>query len=366
MIRRVISVAWRYVPGTAIFALLVWSTGPMRRWGLAFDPTFLIILTMIGTAWYLGRGPGLLLALLFEGTLDYFAAVPISSARQAVVVFNRILLFTSIVFFASARRAAEQKLRQQQEALEATLTRERDAREEAERATRLKDEFLANVSHELRTPLNALLGWAAILRTHDVDRETTRKAAEVIERNARAQAQIVEDLLDMSSISTGALRVAKEPLDVAPVVEGAIESLRLAAAAKQIQIAFSTSGNALIVGDAGRIQQIAWNLIGNAIKFSRPGGSVQVALRCDGGWAELIVRDNGIGIAPEFLPRVFDRFRQADGSLTREQGGLGLGLAIVRQLSELQGGTVSAASDGPGKGSTFTVRLPLAPDLVAT
>jgi signal transduction histidine kinase len=278
--------------------LLVWSTGPMRRWGLP-DPTFLIILTMIGTAWYLGRGPGLVVALLFEGAMDHFGTAP----KSAIVIFNRILLFTSVVLFASARRAAEGRLRRQQAALQLTLERERVAREEAEEANRLKDEFLANVSHELRTPLNALLGWASILRTREVDPATTRRAAEVIERNARAQAQIVEDVLDMSRIATGALKVAQDPLMMASVVEDAVDSLRLAAAAKQTQLSVSASPDIIVRGDAGRIRQIAWNLVGNAIKFSPAGGSIEVELRSDVDCAELTVRDTGIGIAPEFLPR---------------------------------------------------------------
>ncbi|HEX8160970.1 MAG TPA: ATP-binding protein [Pyrinomonadaceae bacterium] len=233
---------------------------------------------------------------------------------------------------------------------------------EAREVNRLKDEFLATLSHELRTPLTAILGWSGLLRTVRLDAETTANALQTIERNARSQKQLIDDLLDASRIITGKLRLEMKPTPLAPVVTAAVESMRPAAAAKSIALRLALDGGALVVaGDAERLQQIVWNLLSNAVKFTPREGRVEVALARDGSDAVISVSDTGVGIAPDFLPLVFDRFRQADASTTRAYGGLGLGLSIMRHLVGLHGGRVSAESGGEGHGATFRVRLPLAP-----
>ncbi len=240
------------------------------------------------------------------------------------------------------------------------LASEQAARADAEMANRAKDEFLATVSHELRTPLNAILGWARMLRMGRLDEEMQTRALETIERNARLQAQIVEDILDVSQIVTGKLRLALRPIELAPAIEAAIESLRSAADAKAIKITLTLEADSAIVcGDADRLQQVVWNLLANAIKFTPAGGSVAIKLERDDRCARIIVSDTGQGIHREFLPFVFDRFRQADSTSTRAHGGLGLGLAIVRHIVEMHGGTVNANSLGEGSGAVFTVALPL-------
>ena len=242
----------------------------------------------------------------------------------------------------------------------ALLLRERAARREAEDANRLKDEFLATLSHELRTPLTAMLGWTKMLRMMDLDEATAAHALETIERNAQAQAQLVEDLLDVSRIITGKLRLEVSPTELVPVVQAAMDAVRPAAAAKSIELRTALDPAAgPVSGDPARLQQVAWNLISNAVKFTARGGRVEVRLERADSHVEFTVSDTGQGIAPEFLPYVFDRFRQADGSTTRMHGGLGLGLAIVRHLVELHGGTVRAESAGAGHGATFKVQLPL-------
>jgi PAS domain S-box-containing protein len=229
---------------------------------------------------------------------------------------------------------------------------------EAQEASRLKDEFLATVSHELRTPLTAILGWTHLLRSGRP--EHTARAIETIERNARAQVHIVEDVLDVSRIITGKLRLELEPVRLEPIVQAALDALRSAADAKQLQLSFhSLPGAGETLGDAGRLQQVAWNLLANAIKFTPAGGRVEVSLEQDESTVRLQVSDTGIGIRPEHLPRIFERFWQVDSSSTRAYGGLGLGLALVRHLVELHGGQVMVHSDGPGKGATFKVVLPL-------
>lgn len=240
------------------------------------------------------------------------------------------------------------------------LRREQSARKEAETANRLKDEFLATVSHELRTPLNAILGWVQLLRGGDLDEATAARALETIERNAKAQTQIIEDILDVSRIVSGKLRLEMLPVHLPAAINGAIDAVRLAAEAKQISMEVDDgAGTPPIMGDAQRLQQIVWNLLCNAIKFTPEGGHVRVEVINHRRNAEIRVVDDGKGIPGEFLPYVFDRFRQADGSNTRPHGGLGLGLAIVRHLVELHGGSVSAHSNGYGTGATFVVNLPL-------
>lgn len=243
---------------------------------------------------------------------------------------------------------------------EQLLAREQAAREEAEAANRIKDEFLAVLSHELRSPLNPILGWTKLLRTRQFDAEKTDRALETIERNAKLQAQLVEDLLDVSRILQGKLSLNVSPVRLASVIEAAIETVRLAATAKSIEILTIFAPSVISVsGDANRLQQVVWNLVSNAVKFTPAGGRVEVRLERVDNRAEIKVIDNGKGINPDFLPYVFDYFRQADSSTTRKFGGLGLGLAIVRQVVEMHGGTVRAESPGEGLGATFTVRLPL-------
>ncbi len=237
-----------------------------------------------------------------------------------------------------------------------------EARREAEETSRLKDEFLATLSHELRTPLTAILGWSHMLRTGQVGGAEARGVHETIERNARAQAQLVDDLLDVSRIITGKLRLDVRTVDPASFIDAAVESVRPAAEGKGLRLGKSVEAGAVSVsGDPVRLQQVVWNLLTNAIKFTPPGGSIEIRLARAGANVEISVSDTGAGIDPEFLPHVFERFRQADGRITRRHGGLGLGLSIVRHLIEQHGGTVGAESEGEGRGSTFTVSLPSAP-----
>jgi PAS domain S-box-containing protein len=251
--------------------------------------------------------------------------------------------------------------RKQAEAEREKLLKEaQTAYKQAEIANRMKDEFLATVSHELRTPLNAILGWTQMLKNGIVGYEQLPKAIDTIERNSRSQAQLVEDLLDVTRIVSGKLRINIKPVELTSIVETAIDTVRPAAEARDIEIEKHFDEHpALVSGDAERLQQIVWNLLSNAIKFTPKGGRVSVSLERADQTAQITVTDTGKGIEPEFLPYVFDRFRQADGSSTRKHGGLGLGLAIVKHLVELHGGTISATSEGVGKGAAFAVRLPL-------
>jgi signal transduction histidine kinase/CheY-like chemotaxis protein len=239
-----------------------------------------------------------------------------------------------------------------------------DARSAAEKANRAKDEFLATLSHELRTPLTPILGWTVMLRSGTLDPTSIHRGLEVIERNVRAQTQLIGDLLDVSRIITGKLRLEVTPIAIVPVIEAGVEAVRPSAEAKEIKLGVELPSELpTITGDPDRLQQVVWNLVSNAVKFTPQGGRIDVRLRPEGSCLNLSVTDNGKGIEPEFLPHVFERFRQADSTSTRAHGGLGLGLAIVRHLVELHGGTVYAESAGIGQGSTFTVRLPLAAPL---
>jgi signal transduction histidine kinase len=237
------------------------------------------------------------------------------------------------------------------------LRREQAARLEAERANRLKDEFLATLSHELRTPLNAIMGWAHVLSQSSHDRDTVQRAASVIRQNAGSQSQLIDDILDVSRIVGGRLVLDTTLVELHTVIDDAVDSLMPAATAKSIQVFRQLDPAIKVIGDRDRLQQVVWNLVSNALKFTPKGGRVEVGLRDEGGDAQIEVIDTGIGISAEFLPFVFDRFRQADSSMSRRHSGLGLGMAIVRHLVELHGGTVSVSSAGENQGTTFRLTL---------
>jgi PAS domain S-box-containing protein len=243
---------------------------------------------------------------------------------------------------------------------EQLLSSERAARSEAERANRLKDDFLATLSHELRTPLNAIVGWSQVLRTPSATREDLAEGLESIERNARVQAQLIDDLLDVARITSGKLRLDVQSIDPAAVVDAALQAVAPAARAKGIELHTALDPHAgRVSADASRLQQVVWNLVNNAVKFTPRGGRIDVRLARADQHIEIAVADNGQGIPPDLLPHLFERFRQGDARTTRSHGGLGLGLAIVKQLVEMHGGTVGAASEGEGHGATFVVRIPL-------
>lgn len=243
---------------------------------------------------------------------------------------------------------------------ESLLLLEQTARAEAEAATLAKDEFLAVISHELRSPLNAILGWTRILRSKNPDESTISQALETIERSGRVQQKLIDDLLDVSRIISGKLRLDAQPIDLHPIIEAASEVMQLAAEAKNIELQMTLEpGAGYITGDADRMQQVIWNLLSNAIKFTPPNGQVRISLERNGPYVQIEVADTGKGINPDFLPFIFERYRQSDTSNTRRHGGLGLGLSLVRHLVELHGGRVTAKSAGEGKGATFCIRLPV-------
>lgn len=272
---------------------------------------------------------------------------------------GRIIGTLTIIEDVTERVAREAELQAQIEERSRLLSSEKLARNEAERANRLKDDFLATISHELRNPLNAILGWAHMMRLGKLTPANTERAVETIYRNAKSQAQLVADLLDVSRIISGKLRLDVRTVDLINIVNAAIDSIRPAVDAKgiRLQIMLDPAGGP-ISGDADRLQQIVWNLLTNAVKFTPKGGKIQVKVQRIDSHVEVVVSDSGIGISKEFLPHVFDRFRQADASITRVHGGLGLGLSIVHQLVDLHGGSVSVESEGEGKGATFTIMLP--------
>lgn len=309
--------------------------------------------------------------VLSQALHGYLIAMPVVSAehgyaqmQQAVRISplshgGEIIGTLTIIEDVTERVAREAELQAQVEARSQLLSSEKLARNEAERANRLKDEFLATISHELRNPLNAILGWAHMLRLGKLTPSNVERAVETIYRNAKSQAQLVSDLLDVSRIISGKLRLDVRQVDLISIVNAAIDSIRPAAEAKSIRLQMMLDPSAgPISGDADRLQQIVWNLLTNAVKFTPKGGKIQVKVQRVDSHAEIVVSDSGVGISKEFLPYVFDRFRQADASTTRTQGGLGLGLSIVHQLVDLHGGSVSVHSEGEGKGATFTISLP--------
>jgi len=272
---------------------------------------------------------------------------------------GRVIGTLTIIEDVTERVAREAALEAQVEERSRLLTSENLARREAERANRLKDEFLATISHELRNPLNAILGWAHMMRLGKLNDANMERAVETIYRNAKSQSQLVADLLDVSRIISGKLRLDMRTVDLISIVNAAIDSIRPAADAKGILLQTMLDPTAgPISGDADRLQQVVWNLLTNAVKFTPKGGRIQVKVQRIDSHVEIVVSDSGVGISKEFLPYVFDRFRQADASTTRIHGGLGLGLSIVRQLVDLHGGSVSADSEGEDKGAIFTITLP--------
>ncbi len=280
--------------------------------------------------------------------------IPIDESGAPITDHGGIVIGAVLVFRDITERERSEVER------ERLLASAQSAQLEAEQANRLKDEFLATASHELRTPLNAVVGWSRMLRGGKLDQETSARALEAIERNAHLQTKLIEDLLDISRIITGKLNLDRRPIEMAYVVNDAVNTVRPAAEAKNITIETSFDLEAgPVLGDANRLQQVVWNLLSNAAKFTPKNGHVDVALRKVDSQIEISVRDSGEGINPDFLPYVFERFRQADGTTTRKHGGLGLGLAIVRHLVELHGGTVKAHSDGLGRGALFSLRLPI-------
>ena len=289
--------------------------------------------------------------------------IPAESYAELVHHDDRLRAIIRLQQKAKTLQAEIRQREEAQEELRISLLREQRARAEAETANRMKDEFLATVSHELRTPPNAIMGWSHMLRSGRLDQKTMARAFETIDRNAKAQAQLIEDILDVSRVITGRLALNMGPVDVSSVINAAIDSMQLAADSKGIQLEVTLDPSVRhTTGDSGRLQQVVWNLLANAIKFTPAGGKVEIRVERVDAALQISVSDSGQGISPEFLPFIFDRFRQADSSSTRSQGGLGLGLAIVRHLVELHGGSVQADSEGLGKGSTFTIRLPLAID----
>ena len=281
------------------------------------------------------------------------------AARQALVG-GLLLSFMLFLITRAQVRAWETAARHEAE-LRASADALRESESQAQAANRAKDEFLATLSHELRTPLNVVLGWVSMLRQGAMSEQRRSEALEMIERNARQQADLIEDLLDVSRIVTGKLRVQLRPIAPAPIIAAVVESLRPNAEKNGVTlVAPPALEGAMIRGDADRLHQIAWNVVANAIKFTPAGGRVAVDLKRDETDVTLTVSDTGIGITPDFLPHVFERFRQADSSTTRAHGGVGLGLAIVRHLVELHGGTIDARSSGPNRGATFVLRFPLA------
>jgi signal transduction histidine kinase len=270
----------------------------------------------------------------------------------------------SLVIDVTKRKETEIALKESERRREEMLATERAAREEAERVIRMKDEFLATLSHELRTPLNAILGWAEILNRDPLELDDARQGLQAIERNTRAQAQMIEDLLDMSRISSGKVRLNVQRLLLTEIVSQAVQSVLPSAEVKGVRLTTVLDPQAgPVAGDAGRLQQVIWNLLTNAIKFTPKGGRIHVLLERVNSHIELSVTDTGEGIEPGFLPHVFERFRQADASTTRRYRGLGLGLSIVKHLVELHGGSVRVKSPGKGKGSTFIMTLPLVPTI---
>ena len=346
----------RYGVALTSFALAYGLTRLL--WPIKEEGVFILFLgAVMVSAWHGGVGPGALTAALSAVAANFTFLDPIYSL--AVVDLGtalRILEFLIVSALVIALNSARLRAQRHAEAAHA----------EADRANRAKDDFLAMVSHDLRAPLSAILGWTQIMRSSDFGREACERGATVIERNAAAQRQLIDDLMDVARITSGTLMIEARPVHLREVISSAVESIRPTAEAKGLSLEAALGAEAAVVsGDAGRIGQIVMNLLSNAVKFTPEGGRVSVRLDAGDSKARLVVSDTGVGIKPEFLPHVFERFRQSDETGRLRRAGLGLGLAIVRHLVELHGGTVRAESEGEGRGATFTVILPLLPAAAA-
>jgi signal transduction histidine kinase len=316
---------------------------------------FLFVPSVMVAAWYGGQRAGLVATLTSILLIVFFLLKPhwsvwVTDPGDALLLALFGGVCVSIGLLTAGRRRAEDDR-------ERALHDAEHARRDAEISSRLKDQFLATLSHELRTPLNAVLGWTRMLANGQVDPEKVPAALATIDRNAHAQKQLVDDLLDVSAIVNGRLRLTPREMSLDEVVRSAVDSVRLSLDGRHQRLEQHIEP-VQMVGDADRLQQVMWNLLSNAVKFTPDGGEIVLRLERLGAAARITVRDSGRGIRPEFLPHVFEPFRQADASITRTSGGLGLGLALVRHLVEAHGGSVSASSDGPKRGSTFVVTLP--------
>jgi PAS domain S-box-containing protein len=340
-----------------------WNRGAERMFGYTAEEVIGKPVTILIPPDHPDEEPAILARLRKGEPIEHYETVRVTKDGRLIDVSltvspikdasGRIIGASKIARDITDRKKAELRL---QEALQTAET----ARKQAERASRLKDEFLATVSHELRTPLTSMLGWVRMLRQGRLSETAARNALEVIDRNARSQAQLIEDLLDISRIVSGKMHFEIRPLELSPVVNAAVESLRPAADAKNISLRLIVDPSAgMVAGDYERLQQVVWNLLSNAVKFTPRGGHIEIQLLRDESSVQIIVTDNGKGIKPEFLPHAFDRFTQADSSTTRMFGGLGMGLAIVKSIIEMHGGTVEAFSKGEGTGATFKVSLPI-------
>ena len=335
--RRLLPFSWVFVSfGVFIVAcgithlMEVWTLWTPAFW-LAADAKIVTAVASVATA--------VVLPPLLPKVLDVLQQAKVSEQRR--------------VDLERAHSELEQRVAERTAQLQAALERAQDA-------ARSKEAFLSTVSHELRTPLNAIVGWARMLNAGSNEESFVRRGLAVIDRNAGIQAQLVEDLLDVSQLSAGTLRLTLEPINLIHIVSDAIEVVRPAADAKQVAISWhKPSAMVSMTGEPRRLQQIVWNLLSNAVKFTPAGGQITISVTQEQGGATIEVRDNGIGIEPAFMPQLFDRFTQGDSTSTREHHGVGLGLAIARQLVELHGGTIGARSDGPGTGATFSVTLPM-------
>lgn len=332
-------------------------TGLLWPW-IEPHPTSLFLAAITVSAWYGGFQPSLLATALATIAVDYFFIFPVHSLEVSIDNTVRAGVFVLVALLISWIDHARKKAIEERDQM---IVREQQARKAAETVNQTKDEFLAMVSHELRTPLNVISGWVSMLRSGKLNGEAAADALERVERNARLQQHLIEDLIDVSRIASGTMRVEPRPMEVSPVIEEGLRTVALAAKAKDIAIYAEYPDEAIIIsGDPDRFQQVVWNLLSNAIKFTPPRGRISLSLERLGGDAILSVRDSGRGIRPDFLPYVFERFRQDVIELGQNHEGLGVGLSIVRHIVELHGGSIEAESAGKDQGATFRVCIPLA------